>query len=92
MIAPVISENETERLKNLYALELSPSEVQDRFDRVTRRASGSFPAAGNWFAGDSRRQGFDLRGAPELYLSCWRVPDSARAFQPLFPDDVPRSG
>ncbi|MEM6600753.1 MAG: GAF domain-containing SpoIIE family protein phosphatase [Verrucomicrobiota bacterium] len=42
MIAPVIPENEAERLKDLYALELRQSEAEDRFDRMTRLAAKLF--------------------------------------------------
>ncbi|MEM6883487.1 MAG: GAF domain-containing SpoIIE family protein phosphatase [Verrucomicrobiota bacterium] len=42
MIAPVIPDNETERLKDLYTLELSQSESEDRFDRMTRLAAKLF--------------------------------------------------
>jgi len=42
MIAPVIPDNETERLQDLYSLELRQSEAEDRFDRITRLAARLF--------------------------------------------------
>ena len=71
MIAPVIPENETERLKDLYALELRQSEAEDRFDRVTRLAAKVFDVPMVYISlVDANQQWFKSRMGVDTCGSC----------------------
>jgi len=74
MIAPVIPENEAERLKDLYALELRQSEAEDRFDRMTRLAAKVFDVPMAYISlVDANQQWFKSRVGVETCSSCREI-------------------